>query len=122
VSPGKNRLDNEIAKHAVTAVRRTPVFAKTGRSRLIIRNETNNPSRKDYHMKWIKKALKTWLPVLALFTGLAIAGCEGTDSREMVDDTVRELSGQKNVERMKQMKENIAEINKKQADRLKNLP
>ena len=73
-------------------------------------------------MKWLKKNLKIWLTILVLSTGVVIFGCEGTDSREMVDDTVKELSGQKNLERMKQMKKNLADINKKQADRLKNLP
>ena len=52
-------------------------------------------------------------------TGLALAGCEGTDSREKVDDTVKELSGQKNLERMDQMKKDIGDINKQQTDRLK---
>jgi hypothetical protein len=36
-----------------------------------------------------------------------------------VDDTVKELSGQKNIERMDQMKKDIESINKKQAERLK---
>ena len=72
-------------------------------------------------MKWIKKTFKTWTLVLVLLTGLVLTGCEGTDSREKVDDTVREFSGQKNLERMKQMKKDISEIKKQQADRLKKL-
>jgi len=72
-------------------------------------------------MKWIKMTFKTWTMVLVLLTGLVLAGCEGTDSREKVDDTVKELSGQKNLERMEQMKNDIADINKQQADRLKKL-
>ena len=55
------------------------------------------------------------------FTGLVLAGCEGSDSREKIDDTVKELSGQKNLERMDQMKKDIDNINKKQADRLKEI-
>ena len=70
-------------------------------------------------MAWIKKTFKTWPLILALLTGLAFAGCEGTETREKVDDTVKELSGQKNLERMDQMKKDISDINKKQADRLK---
>ena len=72
-------------------------------------------------MTWITKAFKTWLLLLVLLSGLALAGCEGTDSREKVDDTVKELSGQKNLERMDQMKKDIDDINKKQADRLKEI-
>jgi hypothetical protein len=70
-------------------------------------------------MEWITKTSKIWLPLLVLFTCLVLAGCEGTDSREKVDDTVKELSGQKNLERMDQMKKDIDKINKQQADRLK---
>ncbi len=67
----------------------------------------------------IKKTLKTWPLLLVLLTGLVLAGCEGTDSRESVDDTIKELSGQKNLERMKQMKKDIDDIKKRQAERLK---
>ena len=70
-------------------------------------------------MRWITKTFKIWLPLLVLFTCLVLAGCESTDSREKVDDTVKELSGQKNLERMDQMKKDIDKINKQQADRLK---
>ena len=72
-------------------------------------------------MKWIKKIFKTRLLFLVLLAGLALAGCEGTDSREKVDNTVKELSGQKNLELMDQMKKDIDDINKKQADRLKEI-
>ncbi len=70
-------------------------------------------------MAWIKKTFKAWPLILVLLTCLALAGCEGTDSREKVDDTVKELSGQKNLERMDQMKKDIGDINKQQTDRLK---
>jgi len=70
-------------------------------------------------MEWITKTFKIWPPLLVLFTCLVLAGCEGTDSREKVDDSVKELSGQKNLERMDQMKKDIDKINKQQADRLK---
>lgn len=72
-------------------------------------------------MKWIKKIFKTRLLFLVPLAGLTLAGCESTDSREKVDDTVKELSGQKNLERMDQMKKDIDDINKKQADRLKEI-
>ena len=70
-------------------------------------------------MTCIKKTLKTWPLLIVLLTGLVLGGCEGTGSRESVDDTVKELSGQKNLERMKQMKNDIDDIKKKQAERLK---
>ena len=70
-------------------------------------------------MTCIKKTFNTWPLLFVLLTGLVVAGCEGTDSREKVDDTVKELSGQKSLERMEQMKKDIDDITKKQADRLK---
>ena len=58
-------------------------------------------------MTWIKKTFKTWSLFFVLITGLVLAGCEGSDSREKIDDTVKEFSGQKNLERMDQMKKDI---------------
>jgi len=72
-------------------------------------------------MTWIKKTFKTWPLFFVLLTGLVLAGCEGSDSREKIDDTVKEFSGQKSLERMDQMKKDIDDINKKQADRLKEI-
>ena len=72
-------------------------------------------------MAWIKKRFKTQALILVLLTFLAFVGCEGTDSSKQVDDTVKELSGQKNLERMDQMKKDIDDINKKQAERLKEI-
>jgi outer membrane murein-binding lipoprotein Lpp len=72
-------------------------------------------------MTWIKKTFRIWPLYFVLLTGLVLAGCEGSDSREKIDDTVKEFSGQKSLERMDQMKKDIDDINKKQADRLKKI-
>ncbi len=69
-------------------------------------------------MTWLKKIFPT-LPLLILCTALVFCGCEGSEQREQVDDTVKELSGQKNVERFDQMKKDIADIEKTQEDRMK---
>jgi hypothetical protein len=116
----KNRKNHRNDKLVRCPVPGHCLSAKAGKLDRSVRKK--NLTCKEPLMKWIKKYLKIWVSILVLSAGLIIAGCEGTDSREMVDDTVRELSGQKNLERMKQMKKNIADINKKQADRLKNLP
>ena len=67
--------------------------------------------------------MRTWkcfvLPVLAVL--LIFSGCDDSAPRGQIDDTVKELSGQKNVERMERMKEDIAKIQDRQADRLKQL-
>jgi outer membrane murein-binding lipoprotein Lpp len=52
---------------------------------------------------------------------LLMAGCEGTESRNQVDDTVRELAGKKQVDRMKAMKQDLDQIQTRQADRIKQL-
>jgi hypothetical protein len=68
-------------------------------------------------MTWIVNACKNLTLVLFLFTFLAFSGCEGTDTREQVDDTVEELTGKKNIDRMDQMKKNINKATQQQADR-----
>ena len=70
-------------------------------------------------MAWIKMTFKHCPLTFVLLAFLVFSGCEGTETREKVDDTVKELSGQKNLEQMDQMKKNIDDINKQQADRLK---
>ncbi|MEE8431202.1 MAG: hypothetical protein V3S16_08140 [Candidatus Desulfatibia sp.] len=57
--------------------------------------------------------------VLVLFAFLAIAGCEGTETREQVDDVVKELTGKKDIDRMDQMKKDINKAAQQQADRFK---
>ncbi len=70
-------------------------------------------------MTWIVKTCKHLTLVLVLFAFLAIAGCEGTDTREQVDDTVKELTGKKKLDQMDQMKKDINKAQQQQADRFK---
>jgi outer membrane murein-binding lipoprotein Lpp len=70
-------------------------------------------------MTWIVKVCKNLTLVLVLFSFLAIAGCEGTDTREQVDDTVKELAGKKKLDQMDQMKKDINKAAQQQADRFK---
>ena len=72
-------------------------------------------------MTWIVKACRHLTLVLVLLAFCAIAGCEGTDTREKVDDTVEELAGKKNLDRMDQMKKNINKAQQQQADRYKKI-
>ncbi|MFC1813571.1 hypothetical protein ACFL03_12875 [Thermodesulfobacteriota bacterium] len=68
-------------------------------------------------MIWIVKACKNLTLILVLFTFLAVSGCEGTDTREQVDDTVEELAGKKKIDQMNQMKKDINKAAQQQADR-----
>ena len=70
-------------------------------------------------MTWIRKACKHLAPVLVLFAFLAMAGCEGTDTREKVNDTVEELAGKKDLDRMDRMKKTINKAQEQQQDRYK---
>lgn len=72
-------------------------------------------------MTWIVKACKHLTLVLVLFAFLAVAGCEGTETREQVDDTVEELAGKKNLDRMDQMKKNINKAQQQQLERFKKI-
>ena len=56
-----------------------------------------------------------------LSAALLMAGCEGTETRNQVDDTVEELAGKKQVDQMKDMKEDLEQIQTQQAKRLKQL-
>jgi len=79
------------------------------------------PNKKENAMAWIVTTCKKMTLVLVLLTFLAIAGCEGTETREQVDETVKELSGKKSVEQMDQMKKDLDKLKKQQADRLKKI-
>lgn len=63
--------------------------------------------------------VRTGVSILIFCTAVCFSGCEGSEPRDKVDDTVKELSGQKQVEQMDRMKKKLDAINKKQADRLK---
>lgn len=52
---------------------------------------------------------------------LAVSGCEGTENREKVDSTVEELAGKKNLDRYQNMKDELGEIETRQAERLQQL-
>jgi outer membrane murein-binding lipoprotein Lpp len=71
-------------------------------------------------LRWCKRL--GVLGVTALLSSvLLLAGCEGTESRNRVDDTVEELAGKKQVDQMKAMKEDLEQIQTQQADRIKQL-
>jgi hypothetical protein len=78
--------------------------------------EKNN---RENAMTWIIKAFKHLTPVLVIFAFLAVSGCEGTDTREKIDDTVEEFAGKKNIDRMEQMKKDLNTAQEKQEERVK---
>jgi hypothetical protein len=80
---------------------------------------TKDEFKKENAMTWILNACKHLLLILILFAFLAIAGCEGAETREKVDDTVKEFAGKKNIDRMDQMKKDLHKARQQQAVRFK---
>jgi len=76
-------------------------------------------NKKGNTMTWIRKACTHLTLVLVLFAFLAMAGCEGSDTREKVNDTVEELAGKKDLDRMERMKKTINKAQEQQQDRYK---
>lgn len=72
-------------------------------------------------MKQWRKKLGVMVVMAALSIALLMSGCEGTETRNQVDDTVEELAGKKKVDQMKAMKEELGKIQTQQDDRLKQL-
>jgi outer membrane murein-binding lipoprotein Lpp len=70
--------------------------------------------------QWCKR-LGALVAAASLSAFLMLAGCEGTESRSQVDDTVEELSGKKQVDRMKAMREDLEHIQTQQAGRTEQL-
>lgn len=66
------------------------------------------------------KSVKTFMAIIIifwLFTLPLLSGCKGSDTREKVDDTVEELAGKKQVDRMKKMEKDINKISGQQTER-----
>ena len=66
-------------------------------------------------------SLKNFTKVVFFCVCLAICGCDGTETRETVDDTVEEITGKKDLERYKQMKDSLGEIQEKQSEKYRQL-
>ncbi len=60
--------------------------------------------------------LKLAARLLVLGLALVTVGCEGTDTRNQVDDTVEELAGKKDLDRYQQMKNDLNAIETRQSD------
>lgn len=59
--------------------------------------------------------------ILLTFTFTMFPGCKGSDTREKVDDTVEELAGKKQVDRMKEMQKDIGDITEMDSERMDDL-
>jgi hypothetical protein len=60
--------------------------------------------------------------IISLTLSLAMFySCKGSDTREKVDDTVEELAGKKQVDRMKEMENDIGDITDRGSERMDDL-
>ncbi len=66
--------------------------------------------------RWFS-GVKNLALVLLLCTSLVAGGCEGTDTREKVDHTVEAVAGKKDLERYKQIQDNLGVIQTQQAEK-----
>lgn len=57
-----------------------------------------------------RRYVKGWVLAFIMGVALVAGGCDGTDTRDTVDDTVEEMAGKKNLDRYKQMKDDLGEI------------
>ena len=67
------------------------------------------------------RTLKTMELAFLLGVSLSAGGCEGTDTRDKVDDAVEEVAGKKNLDRYKQMKDDLGEIQTQQTEKYQQL-
>jgi hypothetical protein len=69
----------------------------------------------------MQKKIVTGALVLAFFCGLLFSACEGTETREKVDTTVKTMVGKEQTDQFKKAKEKIGAIEAQQAERYKTL-
>lgn len=72
-------------------------------------------------MKQWRKRLGAVVTMAVLAIVLLMAGCDGTETRSQVDDTVEELAGKRQVDHMDAMKKDLEQIQTQQTDRIKEL-
>ena len=66
---------------------------------------------------YVKGSGFVFMVCIALLTG----GCDGTDTRDRVDDTVEEMAGKKDLDRYKEMKDDLGEIQTQQTEKYRQL-
>jgi len=69
---------------------------------------------------WVRYG-KWFLVAFLLGAALVAVGCEGTDTREKVDEAVEAVTGKKDAERYNQMKDDLGKIQTQQEERYRQL-
>lgn len=71
--------------------------------------------------RWASRILRIFVLVFALCVPLLAGGCEGTDTRNQVDDGVAEMAGKNDLERYKQMKKDLNAVQTRQTEKYRQL-
>jgi hypothetical protein len=71
-------------------------------------------------MGWLLKQFRFFF-LLFLCAHPVLLGCEGSERRGQIDNTVKELSGQKSLDRMDKIKTDIGKIENQQKDRMEQI-
>lgn len=69
----------------------------------------------------IKGAVCRTIACCAFLSLLVLVGCEGSETRGNIDDTVEKFSGKEQIEQMEKIKKDVQESMDKQAERLKDI-
>lgn len=65
--------------------------------------------------------VKSLVLVFLLCVSLVAGGCEGTETRDKVDDTVEEMAGKKKLDRYQKMKDDLSDIQTQQTEKYRQL-
>lgn len=65
--------------------------------------------------------VKSLVLVFLLCVSLGAGGCEGTETRDKVDDTVEEMAGKKKLDRYQKMKDDLSDIQTQQTEKYRQL-
>jgi hypothetical protein len=60
-------------------------------------------------------------PIIVISLFIAMAGCDRTETKEKIDDTVETFAGKKSVDQMKKMEKGVEDIQVRQDEMLKQL-
>lgn len=95
-----------------------------GRSKEVVTAMKNSLNEIDRELAMMNSRKRTWnglVRVLIVCGSLIFGGCDGTETRRTMDDTVEEMAGKKKVTRYKQIQEEIGEIQRGQTEKYRQL-
>ena len=69
-------------------------------------------------MKRLRHAGTVFILILTFIGAAVLSGCEGSDARKQIDDTVKKVSGAELVEKGEKMKQQIRDLSAQDIDRI----